>query len=219
MDNLQVLFLASLEIQQRRTLEPIIIALVGLTGSGKSSVAKELATAIKATIIEGNAIRVFLRKEGRPFEEAQTIAENVAREILNRGGNVILDSDFITQRKRHGIRTVAKEKRARLFFIRTFATPDVMFGRIITASYRNRPEDFFGGAKTLWSGTEQSRGAVIKIREMWRRTSHHYRWSKEGGGKWVLKKLRFKLLAEIDATDPKAWKAEVQKLAKELRAL
>jgi len=45
------------------TQTPVIVAIIGLVGSGKSSVAQELAKHIGATVIEGDDIRIELRKQ------------------------------------------------------------------------------------------------------------------------------------------------------------
>ncbi len=211
----QKAFLNNLRIAKRKTKKPVIVAIVGLVGSGKSSVAKALAPLIGATIIEGDAIRVELRKVGERYEGARKIAENAMKEVIRRGGNVIFDSDFIDAKKRASLVAKAKKAKARLLFIRTFADYDVMAGRVISASakYKNSPEDFFGGASSKWKGEEK--GAVVKLREMWRRTPHHYQWDKKavsGGGAWVLKKLPFPIFATIDTTDAEKWKAELAKV-------
>ena len=210
-------YLSKLDIGKRKTKKPVVVGSLGLVGSGKSSVAQELAKHIGGTIVEGDTIRIHLRKEGEPYKYVRQIAENIALEILERGGNVILDADQADDKKRASVREKVRKVGARLVFIRTYADPDVMFGRILSAEYRRHPDDFFGGATTKWKeGTGQQRGAVVKFREAWRRTPRHYRWSSEGGGKWVLRKLLFSLFADIDTTDPAHWKNEVKKVAEKL---
>lgn len=207
-------FLAMLGIKKRKSKKPIIVAIVGLVGSGKSTVAQELAKQIGATVIKGDDIRIELRRQNERYEQARAIGENAALEVLKRGGNVILDSDFVDAKKRAGAREKARKAGVRLVFVRTHCDIDVMVGRVITATYRDSVDDFFGGAKSKWQGSKQSKGAAVKIREMWRRTPHHYRWINQGGGKWIFKKFPFPIFAEIDTTDSDSWKREVKKCAK-----
>jgi len=210
-------FLAKLGvIQKRKTDESIIIAMIGLAGSGKSSVAQELGKLTGATVIEGDAIRIELRKQGERYERARALAENITIKVVEQGGNVILDSDFIDPKKRASLREKARKAGIRLVFICTYADFDVMVGRAFTADYKDSVDDFFGGASSLWKGSEQSKGAVVKVREMWRRIPHHYRWENKGGGKWVIKNPPCKILADIDTTDEKKWKEEVRKCADKL---
>ena len=208
----QQTFWKTLKVAPRKTKQPIVVACIGLVGSGKSSVAKELARLISATVIDGDQIRVHLRKEGEKFEGARKIAENVMVEVIKNGGNAIMDSDHIDAKKQASLREKVRKAGAKLIFVRSYADYDVMSGRIISAIYHNQPDDFFGGASTKWSGDEKSRGAVVKLREMWRRTPNHYRWDSKGGGKWIPKKLPF-LFAEIDTTDAEEWKKEIRKVA------
>ncbi|MBI4088574.1 AAA family ATPase [Candidatus Kaiserbacteria bacterium] len=203
-------------IHKRKTKKPVIVALIGLVGSGRSSVARELAKRIGATVVEGDAIRVELRKQGERYERARAIAENVAIEVVKQGGNVILDSDFVDEKKRASVREKARKAGVRLVFIRTHCDLDVMVGRVLTATYHNRVDDFFGGARSKWQGSEQSKGAAVKVREMWRRTPHHYRWVNKGGGQWIIKDPPCAVLADIDTTNPASWKGEVGKCANKL---
>lgn len=215
----QEAFISKLKIKQRKTGKPVVVAIVGLIGSGKSSVAKKLAELLLATVIEGDAIRIELRRQSESYERQWVIAENAAIEVIKQGGNVILDSDFVDEKKRASLREKAQEAGVRLVFVRTHCDLDIMVGRVLTATYHNRVDDFFGGASSKWTGSEQSKGAAVKIREMWRRTPHHYRWVNQGGGRWVLKKFQFTIFAEIDTTDSHSWKREAEKCAKRILTL
>ncbi len=209
--NAQESFMAELEYHcQPKTSKPVIIAMIGPVGSGKSSVAKELARHIGATVIEGDAIRVELRKQGERFERARAIAENAAISVVKHGGNAILDSDFVDAKKRASLREKARRAGVRVVFIRTYCDLDVMSQRI----RGNDPGKFFNWASTKSTATD--RGKDAKFREMWRRTPHHYTWVNSVGGQWVLRKFPFTIFAEIDTTDPDKWKHAVEECAKKL---
>jgi len=209
-------FMARLKIVKRKTKKPIIIAMIGLVGSGKSFVAQKLSKLINATIVKSDNIRIELRKQNIKYGRTQLIAENIALEILNQGGNVILDSDFVDKNKRASIREKAKKIGASLIFIYTYCDIEIMIGRIITANYHNNVDDFFGGANSKWQGDDQSKGAVVKICEMWRRTPQHYDWINQNGGQWKLKKFPNKIFANIDTTDSDLCQREIEKCATKL---
>jgi predicted kinase len=212
----QKAFVSNLNHVSRKTKEPVIVAMIGLIGSGKSSVAHELAKHIGATVISGDEIRIELRKQGERYERMRAIAENVAMELVNEGKNIILDSDFIDEKKRASLREKARKAGIRLVFLCIYTDLDVQVGRIIRANYHNKTDDFFGGATSSWEGSVQSKGAVVKLREMWRRTPLHYRWQNKGGGRWVIKNPPCKVIADIDTTDEKVWKREVIDFAAKL---
>jgi len=197
------------QIKKRKTKKSVIVAMVGLVGSGKSKVATEIAEFIGGTIVNSDIIRTDLRKQRKNFKRVQLIAENMAIEIVKSGGNAILDSDYIDAKKRASIREKAKKIGADFMFIRTYADPDIIFGRITT----NKLDKFFLGCKTSWDGNKKSIASVVKIRELWRRTPLHYHWEKIHGGRWILKKLPFSSI-EIDTS--KSYKKLLQKALKSL---
>ena len=203
-------FVAKLAIKRRRTDQPVIVATIGLVGSGKSSVAHELAKHIGATVIEADGIRIGLRGHGEGYDHAWVIAENAAIEVVKRGGNVILDSDFVDEKKRASIREKAQRAGIQLVFIRIICDFDVMSQRI----RENDPGEFFNRAST--KSTAADHGKDVKFREMNRREPHHYRWVNRGGGTWILKKFPFAVFAEINTTDSDSWKREVRKCAEKL---
>lgn len=212
----QAIYLATLDVKKRKTNKPIIIALLGLVGSGKSTVSQELAKHIGANVIEGDDIRIELRRLGERFERTRAIAENVAFKVIQQGGNAILDSDFIDAKKRASIRKKARLAGVRLVFIRTYCDLDVVVGRILSAGYGNKEDDFFAGTPSEWKRSEQSKGAVVKVREMWRRTPNHYRWFNKAGGKWILRTFPVNFFAEINTTNEEGWRSAIKRCAMKL---
>lgn len=209
--------MATLPVQKRKTDKQIVVPMVGLVGSGKSTVARALAAHIGATVVEGDAIRAELRKEwGERYDRARAIAENLALEVIRRGGNVILDSDFVDAHKRASLRERVRVTGVRIIFVRTHCNLDVMVGRILTASNRDGIGDFFDGASSTWKGEERVKGAVIKVREMVRRIPNHYRWVNKIGGRWVLRKLPFSVFSSIDTADEERWRRDAEECARRL---
>ena len=211
-------YLLNLKIIERKTKKPLIFGLIGLVGSGKTSVAKELAPLIGATIVEGDKIRVELRKQNEKYEGARKIAENIAEKIIENGGNVVFDSDHIDSKKRASLKEKAKKFGAKVIFIRVYSDFDVMIGRIVNNVYKENQEDFFGGAHTVWEGV--NRGAVVKDREMICRMLSHYKAVYNGNSryKFVIKKLPFNIFAEVDTTKENKWKQEVKMIAGQIRS-
>lgn len=194
-----------------KSKKPKIVAIVGLVGSGKSSVAKYLAKLIGAKVISANAIRVALRKKNKGYDQVANLVEKETSLAIKRGKNVILDSDFVNSKKREKLESKAS-KLAKIFYLRIFSEKDIMIGRLISAKYTSN--DLYGGASTDWPG--KNKGAIVALREMWRRTPHHYKWSEIGGGRFELRKLPIKFIAEIDTTT-QSWKTQIKKSAKRIR--
>ena len=192
--------IANLLITKRRSDKPILLAMVGLVGSGKSTTARDLAPYLGATIISGDDIRIVLRKRGIRYDNVEKIAILLARHVLSNGGNVIMDSDYSAATKRQFLKNLTNH--VTVYFIRTICDIDIMIGRSFAAGYNGSIGEFFAGASTEWQEENGvPSGSVVKVREMMRRLPHHYKWVNEGGGKWVIKKLPFRITANIDTSD------------------
>lgn len=191
----------------RKTKKPLIVAIVGLVGSGKSTVSRELAKHINATVVENDAIRIELRKNDESYDRVWAIAENIAAEVVRLGGNVVLDSDFVDAKKRASLREKARSVGAVVVFVRTYCDFDVASKRI----RENDPGEFFNDA--LSKSDAPDKGKDVKMRELLRRAPLHYRWVDQSIGKWVLKKLPFATFAEIDTSDYLVWKMDTKDCA------
>ena len=174
---------------QRKAKKPVVIAMVGLIGSGKSHIADKIALAISGVVLKADDVRIELRKVHEKYEGTRKITENIAVELLDGGINVILDSDYIDDKKRASIRGKVKKTGAKIIFVRTLCDRDIMLERILEQKFEKSRDDFFGGASTK---AKENTGVIVKLRELWRRTPQHYRWINESGGKWVPRKLSFK---------------------------
>jgi predicted kinase len=195
-------FLAELTPTPRRTARPLIIAVIGLTGAGKSSVARELVKSIGGTIITGKNVRRVLLEREEPVTQAPTIAEHLMIDIIQNGGNAIIDSDHINMdaKNRASLRKRAHALSARLVCIDVVCDFYIAIKRILTA----------------WKENEPSEQAIEKLVELLDRIPHHYEWRNRDGGKWRRKKLPFTPFAEINTSSEGAWKAEVAKVAAKL---
>lgn len=186
---------------QRKTKKPIVISMIGLIGSGKSYTAQKIADMIGAILLSADDLRIEMRKVGERYEGARKIIEDITITLLLAGRSIVIDSDFIDDKKRASIRAKVKDTHAKLIFVRTLCDRDIMIERILNSKFEKSTDDFFGGADSR--SDSQNTGVIVKLREMWRRTPHHYKWINEQGGRWIPKKLNFKHLL-INTNDEKS---------------
>lgn len=181
--------------------------MIGITGAGTSTVARELARQLHWSIIEKNKIRVRLREEGSGFSPSSTdeIAYAMLAKIMGERGNAILDSDAVEQGKRRKLERFARRFRARVVYLHLTGDRDVMLARMLRANY-NPARDIFPSA-------------VVAVREHNRRYPWHYRWSPANGGQYILKRAPVKVMATLDTTDPERWQDRLRKLVKRLRRM
>ena len=189
----------------------VLVAIVGLTGSGKSHMARLLARLIGAVVVCADDISVQLTNHGAGYDNTWLIAENSAAKTTANGRNVIIDSDFVDKNKRESLKILAKEIDATLIFIRTICDFDIMSQRI----RENDPDNFFNFAKS--TSKAKDHGKDVKFREMARRILLHYDWTAEGGGKLTPKNMHFLTYAPIDMGADN-WEESVHLLAENIIA-
>lgn len=196
-----------LRISRRRTKQPVILGFIGVTGSGISTIARELGRMLGWSVIEKNKIRVKLREEGPGFRPASTdeIAYAMLTKVMRERGNAILDSDAVERQKRRRLERFARRYGVRVAYLHVICDRDVMLERMLRANYNPKTDIF--------------KRAAIALREHCRRYPWHYRWSSAEGGRYTLRRPPVKVLATLDTTDPERWHKRLRVLARRLRRM
>ncbi len=198
-------FVSAAKVSGIKTNNPVVVAMVGVTGAGNSTLARALKKQLGWPIIEKNKIRVALREKGPGFNPQNTDEIHYAMlgKILKAGGNVILDSDFAEKAKRKKLEKFARRLQAQIFYIRLLCDMDAMLERMLRARYNPKTDIFSSPA--------------IAVREFSRRLPWHYRWQETNGGQYSPRKLPIKFFAEIDTTRPAGWKKKIRIITKRLK--
>ncbi|MEK7176933.1 MAG: ATP-binding protein [Patescibacteria group bacterium] len=184
----------SLDIKESKTKRLFVIAMIGLAGSGKSSVAQALSEEIGATIVSYDKIRWELRKQNVGDKALGAIARGVTRWLTQQGSNVILDADFIEAEARRDLRDKIRQKDASVVFVRTYADLDVIITRL-----KQKPD--------------------AKISEMANMLFKHYRVVGTKGRKRLVPRELSRILlltSDIDTTKSEDWQRKVKVFAQEL---
>lgn len=103
-------------------LGPMLIALAGLPGAGKSTVAEVLASELDAVVlavdvIESALLRSQIERSFGSGLAAYIVAEDLAREELRRGRTVIIDASNYVQVARDGWTALARQTGSQLLFV------------------------------------------------------------------------------------------------------
>lgn len=200
-------FVTGVRVSGRKTNNPAVVALVGVTGVGNSTIARELRRHLGWQIIEKNKIRVELREKSSGFTTQNTdeIAYAMLGKILKKGGNAILDSDFAERAKRKKLEQFARRFRAKTVYLRLQCDENITLERILHSRYNPKTDVF--------------KNVTIAVREHLRRLPWHYRWSEANGGSWVRRGLGINFLAEIDTANSRQWKKKMRLVSAKLRKL
>jgi aminoglycoside phosphotransferase family enzyme/predicted kinase len=127
-----------------QTLKPFLILVTGLTGSGKSTLSRELAKHLRIPVINSDAVRKELIGEsGRkmlPFgagiysdamtEKTYDRMADLAREQVLAGAGAILDATFSTKANRKKFLELAEQLNVPLLVIRCFASEQTTRARL-----------------------------------------------------------------------------------------
>jgi aminoglycoside phosphotransferase family enzyme/predicted kinase len=138
------------------TVQPVLVAMTGLSGTGKSTVARHLARALGARLfasdvvrkdlagIEGSAPAAWGEGLYRPEWTSATYDRlfALAEASLDAGIPVVLDASFLATEQRLGAAPVAARANAQLVLIETVCDEETVAARLATRTARgNSPSD------------------------------------------------------------------------------
>lgn len=130
-------------VDERR---PALLVMVGLTGTGKSTLARSLGEVLSAPIVNADETRKRLARKA-PFERSHDLPDaglyapemnakvyaamiGQARTHLERGRDVVLDATFRRQSDRSSAATLAASTGAELVFVECIAAPGLVRQRL-----------------------------------------------------------------------------------------
>jgi predicted kinase len=136
----------------------VLIVLAGLPGSGKSTVAGDLARALKCSVLGVDEVEAALWRAGisaaQPTHHAAYLAvEAVAAEQVRLGHDVIVDAVNGPEEARAGWRSLAGRLRVELRFVEVVCSDDALYRDRL--SRRTRQIDGF--PEPTWEGVLQRR--------------------------------------------------------------
>ncbi len=184
-----------------------LFCIIGLVGAGKSAVAGHIAEKIGARVVNANDIRLKLRKAQGSYTNDRIVGEKLILKLLEKGYSVVADSDHGDERKRKSLLARVKDvPDLQIHYIRVHADFEVITQRIFEKTKYEGETIYSVAVEGL---KDRVSSAVIRLREFWRRTPHHYDWIEEGGGQWKLKAPSVTLLADLDTGGD--WQKELDK--------
>lgn len=118
----------------RPVAHPALLALTGLPGTGKSTLAQMLAVHLPACVVASDALRRLLASHPTYTpEESRLLFElshQLCAELLRRGRNVVFDATNLQERHREELYHIAFVARSRLLVVRLIASDTVVADRL-----------------------------------------------------------------------------------------
>jgi predicted kinase len=126
--------LASVEVPTRHERRPALAVLVGLPGTGKTRIARELRARTGAVVLESDELRrlLFRRRSYTKAESRKLFAavHQAIERLLAEGVSVILDATNVAEAERAPLYEMAQRHNARLVLVQVTAPPSLVKQRL-----------------------------------------------------------------------------------------
>jgi len=154
----------ALDLRPIPTPHPRLILMVGLPGTGKSTLARRLAALLPAPVVESDRVRRVLFKWPRHSLNESRRVHQVCRvlieDLLRRGSSVIFDATNLIEAHRALIYQIADRLRIPLVILLITAPPEVVRGRLEGRARQRDPQD---ASEATWPVYERMQRRVEPI--------------------------------------------------------
>jgi len=121
----------------------MLVIVCGLPGTGKTTLAREVAKNIPAVHISSDAIRMMLLSK-RTYSEKEKegvyeVMFNKAEELLTAGRSVVLDATFYKKSLREKARAIAEKTKSKFFLVEC-TTPEGLLRERMVARKKSESE-------------------------------------------------------------------------------
>ena len=144
-------------------VEPALVVVSGLPGTGKSYFSGQLADRLPFAILESDALRkVLFSPPTYSAEESSRLFQAihlVIKTLLKKGISVILDATNLSERNRETLYSIAERLGVKLILVRVEAPPEVVAERM-----QSRREDSSNKSDAEWAEYKGMKNSVEKIR-------------------------------------------------------
>lgn len=136
---------SQLTLPAHRTIKPVLIVMVGLPGTGKSTLAREIAQALPAAVVESDWVRKTLfpapTHSGQESYFVHRVARAVIGRLLRRGISAISDATNLVEFHREFLYHMADQNGAGLLVVQVVAPEDVIQQRLEQRRVDRTPHD------------------------------------------------------------------------------
>lgn len=144
-------------------VEPALIVVSGLPGTGKSYFCSQLAERLPVIILESDALRRALfpspsyssQESSHLFRACHLLIEG----LLKKGTSLIFDATNLSEHNREYLYSIAERLDVKLILVRVEAPPEVVYQRL-----KARGEDSQGKSGADWTVYRRMKPSVDKIR-------------------------------------------------------
>lgn len=145
-------------------VQPALVVVSGLPGSGKSFFSRRLAERLSSIVLESDLLRqkLFVAPTYSAEESSRLFraCHNLIEELLEKGISIILDATNLSERNREVLYHIADQVKARLVVVRVEAPVEVVKERLEARAAGVSPEDH---SQADWQVYRKMKSSVERI--------------------------------------------------------
>ena len=194
--------------KQQTLKDLLVVAMVGFPGAKRREVAEFIAERIGGILVSANDIRMEMKEKFGGFDESVTqIVDAVAGDIAYWGCFAVVDADMNPARRLSLEKAIEiGDEDTKVLYVGVFTDLDNLIGNILMGE---SPVFFKGAGSHLKNGEGNIRAKVVELREVVRRYPNLYKWTKRGGGSYVLRNNHCQIIIDPFSEN---WQKQIEKV-------
>ncbi len=155
---------SQITVPAHRTIRPVLIVMVGLPGTGKSTLARAVAQVLPAAVVESDLIRKTLFQppthSGPESEFVHRVAHAILERLLRRGIPAISDATNLLEFHRELLYHIARQCEAGLLVVQVVAPEPVIRQRLEQRQTARTPHDLSEATWEVYRRMQKSQEAI-----------------------------------------------------------
>lgn len=113
-------FLSRVSLPAQKPTKLFVLGIIGLPGSGRTTIAKMLASKISgAVVLQANSVRCLLKEQSLPWgDNVRAILKAISNKLLSQGYGIIFDGNAVDAEDRENIKNIASPFGAQVLYLR-----------------------------------------------------------------------------------------------------
>ncbi len=158
---------SKLDTPPHRSIKPVLMVMVGLPGTGKSTLSRAIAQALPGVVVESDFVRKALfPSPTHTSQESQfvhRVAQAVIGRLLGRGSSAISDATNLVEFHREFLYRLADQNGAKLLIVRVVASEAIIRQRLEQRQAARSPRDLSDATWQVYLRMQKNQERINRI--------------------------------------------------------